>query len=178
MRLIVTAAAFALASTAAGAQSCYSYGNVVQCSDGTAGYRYGNAALFDATSEPKRNVTPMYTDLGAPYSGDIIIFNDRRSAYVYGDTTVTIDARTCHRHGTGLICKRVPKGPAPSFARGSYLASSAVAAPPLPSAVGAPYAVRVVGQRRQVPKPAPAARETRRPVNEPISVLSGTQRDN
>jgi hypothetical protein len=125
MRLLLIAAAFALASTAAGAQTCAILGNVVQCSDGVTGYRYGNATLFGMRSEPKRNVTPMYSDWGSAYSGNSTIFNDGRSAYTYDDTTVTIDARTCYRYGTALICKRVPKGLSKGLTKG--LAPSALA---------------------------------------------------
>ena len=40
-------------------------------------------------------------------------------AYTSGNTTVTIDARTCYRYGSTLICNRVPKGLAPSATRRS-----------------------------------------------------------
>jgi hypothetical protein len=117
MRLILTIAATAIASTAASAQTCYSYGNVVTCSNGVSAYRYGNASLFGdwSVAERRRNPTPMYGDWGSAYYGNSTVFNDGRSAYTYDNTMVTIDGRTCYRSGTAFICKKVGKGAQPSF---------------------------------------------------------------
>lgn len=118
MHRLITAAIFTFASGAAVAQSCSTFGNAMTCSNGLSAYRYGNGALFgDMTVQPRRNVTPMYTDLGAGYVGNATIFSDGRSAYTYGSATVTSDGRTCYRYGTMLICSRPYQGPAPSYMR-------------------------------------------------------------
>ncbi len=117
MRLLLCAVALVLASTAAHAQTCHIYGSVMSCSDGTTGYRYGNAQLFGSSIDRGRNPTPMYGSWGSTYSGNSTIFSNGRTAYTSGSTTVTIDARTCYRYGDTLICNRVRKGLAPSATR-------------------------------------------------------------
>ena len=115
MRRLLFVAALVLASTAARAQTCHIYGSFVSCSDGTTGYRYGNAQLFGSAKQPMRNPTLMYGSSDSVYSGNSTIFSDGRSAYTSGNTTITIDARTCYRSGNTLICNRVSKGLASSY---------------------------------------------------------------